>query len=407
MRLIYSDYTARLDAGLRDLGFTGDLNFADCAAQLVRSDVAMEHPFRVVFAGPAAGTVSSAHFGSMIGAKNLLCADVGGTSCDISMVTDGDPFVNTTFELEHDLIVNALSNEISSIGAGGGSLVTISPAGELKVGPGSAGADPGPACYGIGGKQPTMTDTCLLMGIIDPDGFAGGRMKLDPALSRQAFEELDTNLSFEQRVSYAFNIGINNIAEGVVNIAIQHGVDPRDYSLVAYGAAGPMLLPAVLDLVHAAEVIVPPHPGLFSALGLVSSDLVYADSRSAYTILTAEAAESIDKVYRSMEQRLSERLREKDRGNVTFVRSFDGRLAGQTWETPFISVPGGTITATEVDQMVANFHEAYAERSGNKFEALPVQGSPTASRLSSRRTRWTIRGCRRARTASSRRPPGR
>ncbi|MFC4000105.1 hydantoinase/oxoprolinase family protein [Prauserella oleivorans] len=374
MRLIYSDYTARLDAGLRDLGFTGDLNFADCAAQLVRSDVAMEHPFRVVFAGPAAGTVSSAHFGSMIGAKNLLCADVGGTSCDISMVTDGDPFVNTTFELEHDLIVNALSNEISSIGAGGGSLVTISPAGELKVGPGSAGADPGPACYGIGGKQPTMTDTCLLMGIIDPDGFAGGRMKLDPALSRQAFEELDTNLSFEQRVSYAFNIGINNIAEGVVNIAIQHGVDPRDYSLVAYGAAGPMLLPAVLDLVHAAEVIVPPHPGLFSALGLVSSDLVYADSRSAYTILTAEAAESIDKVYRSMEQRLSERLREKDRGNVTFVRSFDGRLAGQTWETPFISVPGGTITATEVDQMVANFHEAYAERSGNKFEALPVQG---------------------------------
>ncbi|GAA5161508.1 MULTISPECIES: hydantoinase/oxoprolinase family protein [Amycolatopsis] len=374
MRLIYDDYTRRLDAGLRELGFAGDLNFADCAAQLVRSDVAMEHPFRIVFAGPAAGTVSSAHFGGLIDATNLLCADVGGTSCDISMVTDGKPFVNTTFELEHDLIVNALSNEVSSIGAGGGSLVTISPAGELKVGPGSAGADPGPACYGIGGTQPTTTDTCLLMGIIDPDGFAGGRMKLDPELSRRAFEALDTKLSFEQRVSYAFNIGINNIAEGVTNIAIQHGVDPRDYSLVAYGAAGPMLLPAVLDLVHAAEVIVPPHPGLFSALGLVSSDLVYADSRSAYTLLTAEAAESVDKVYRSMEQRLTERLKESDRGRVTFVRSFDGRLAGQTWETPFIAVPDGEITAEGVERMVANFHEAYAERSGNKFEALPVQG---------------------------------
>ncbi|GAB3561698.1 hydantoinase/oxoprolinase family protein [Amycolatopsis endophytica] len=374
MRLIYGDYTRRLDAGLRELNFGGDLNFADCAAQLVRSDVAMEHPFRIVFAGPAAGTVSSAHFGNLIGARNLLCADVGGTSCDISMVTDGQPFVNTTFELEHDLIVNALSNEISSIGAGGGSLVTINAAGELKVGPGSAGADPGPACYGIGGTQPATTDTCLLMGIIDPDGFAGGRMKLDPELSRRAFEALDTKLSFEQRVSYAFNIGINNIAEGVTNIAIQHGVDPRDYSLVAYGAAGPMLLPAVLDLVHAAEVIVPPHPGLFSALGLVSTDLVYADSRSAYTLLTAEAAESIDKVYRSMEQRLSERLKDKDRGRVTFVRSFDGRLAGQTWETPFIAVPDGEITAEGVERMVANFHEAYAERSGNKFEALPVQG---------------------------------
>lgn len=374
MRLIYGDYTRRLEAGLRDLNFTGDLNFADCAAQLVRSDVAMEHPFRIVFAGPAAGTVSSAHFGNLIGATNLLCADVGGTSCDISMVTDGKPFVNTTFELEHDLIVNALSNEISSIGAGGGSLVTINAAGELEVGPGSAGADPGPACYGLGGTQPTTTDTCLLMGIIDPDGFAGGRMKLNPELSRQAFEALDTKLSFKQRVSYAFNIGINNIAEGVTNIAIQHGVDPRDYSLVAYGAAGPMLLPAVLDLVHAAEVIVPPHPGLFSALGLVSTDLVYADSRSAYTLLTAEAAGSIDKVYRSMEQRLSERLRDADRGKVTFVRSFDGRLAGQTWETPFIAVPSGEITAEGVEQMVANFHEAYAQRSGNKFEALPVQG---------------------------------
>ncbi|WIX98003.1 hydantoinase/oxoprolinase family protein [Amycolatopsis mongoliensis] len=374
MRLTYDEYTRRLDSGLQDLGFTGDLNFADCAAQLVRSDVAMEHPFRIVFAGPAAGTVSSAHFGSLIGAGNLLCADVGGTSCDISMVTEGRPFVNTTFELEHDLIVNALSNEISSIGAGGGSLVTINAAGELKVGPGSAGADPGPACYGLGGTQPTTTDTCLLMGIIDPDGFAGGRMKLNPDLSRQAFDALDSKLSFDQRVSYAFNIGINNIAEGVVNIAIQHGVDPRDYSLVAFGAAGPMLLPAVLDLVHAAEVIVPPHPGLFSALGLVSSDLVYADSRSAYTLLTAEAAEQVDKVYHSMEERLRERLQEKDRGNVTFVRSFDGRLAGQTWETPFVGVPDGEIDADAIATMVANFHDAYAERSGNRFEALPVQG---------------------------------
>lgn len=374
MRLIYGAYTERLDAGLRELGFEGDLNFADCAAQLVRSDVAMKHPFRIVFAGPAAGTVSSAHFGKLIDAPNLLCADVGGTSCDISMVSDGAPFVNTTFELEHDLIVNALSNEISSIGAGGGSLVTINPAGELKVGPGSAGADPGPACYGTGGTQPATTDTCLLMGIVDPDGFAGGRMTLDPERSRQAFEALDSPLSFEQRVSYAFNIGINNIAEGITNIAISHGADPRDFSLMAFGAAGPMLLPAVLDLVHAAEVIVPPHPGLFSALGLVSTDLVYADSRSAYTMLTGAAAESIDKVYHSMEQRLREHLREDDGQEVAFQRSFDARLAGQTWETPFVAVPDGTIGAAEVDTMVANFHEAYEERSGNRFEALPVQG---------------------------------
>jgi N-methylhydantoinase A len=124
MQLIYGQYGRRLDGGLRELGFVGELNFANCAAQLVAADVAIEHPFQVVFAGPAAGTVASAHLGSIVGGGNLLCVDVGGTSCDISMVNDGKPYVNTTFELEHDLIVNALSNEISSIGAGGGSLVT-------------------------------------------------------------------------------------------------------------------------------------------------------------------------------------------------------------------------------------------------------------------------------------------
>jgi N-methylhydantoinase A len=135
-----------------------------------------------------------------------------------------------------------------------------------------------------------------------------------------------------------------------------------------------MLLPAVLEQVHAAEVIVPPHPGLFSALGLVSSDLVYADSRSAYTVLAADAAESVDAVYRQMEENLRSRLAEADRDRVVFVRTFDGRLLGQTWETPFIEVPPGRITADAVSTMVSNFHKTYAERSGNMFQELPVQG---------------------------------
>lgn len=373
MNLIYGSYTQKLDAGLRELGFKGGLNYANCAAQLIPADVAMKRPFEIVFAGPAAGTIASAHFGSMIDKQNLICVDVGGTSCDISLVTEGRPFVNTTFQLEHDLVVNALSIEVSSIGAGGGSLVTISGAGELQVGPGSAGADPGPACYGKGGRQPAMTDACLLIGIIDAGGFAGGRMKLDPALSLKAFEDLDTVIPFEERIRYAYNVGANNIAEGITNIAIQHGIDPRDYSLVSFGAAGSMLLPAVLELVHAAEVIVPPHPGLFSALGLVSSDQVYGDSRSAYAVLTADAAPAINQVYEDMEARLREQL--KDSGSeLRIVRAFDGRLVGQTWETPFIDVPSGIIDSAAVAQMIENFHTVYQTRSGNRFEMMPVQG---------------------------------
>jgi N-methylhydantoinase A len=373
MRIIYGQYTDRLAKGLAELGFAGDLNYADCSAALVPAQTAMRAPYRIVFAGPAAGTVAGAHFGGLIGAANLLCADVGGTSCDISLVTDGRPYVETTFELEYDLVVNALSNEISSIGAGGGSLVTVGPTGELQVGPGSAGADPGPACYGLRGTAPTTTDTCLLMGVVDPDGFAGGRMKLDAALSRRAFEDLDSPLSFDHRVAYAFHIGVNNIAEGMVNVAVRHGVDPRDYSLLAFGAAGPMLLPAALELVHAAQVIVPPHPGLFSALGLVSSDLVFSDSRSAYTMLTPEAAPAIDALYREMEEQLRQRLPAEHRARAALVRSFDGRLYGQTWETPFVAVPEGAITAEAVDEMTASFHDTYAERSGNRFEFVGVQ----------------------------------
>ena len=372
MKIIYDAYSRRLDHGLREIGFAGQLNFADCTANLIPAQDAMEAPFRIVFAGPAAGTVGSAHFGALIGQPNLLCADVGGTSCDISLVSDGQPFVNTTFELEHDLIVNALSNDISSIGAGGGSIVAISPSGDITVGPASAGADPGPACYGRGGLKPTMTDVCLLAGLLDPDGFAGGKMKLDVGLARQAFERLETPLPFEQRVRYAYDIGLNNVAEGIFNIAIKHGIDPRDYVLMAFGAAGPLLLPALAELVHVKGVMVPPHPGLFSALGLLSADQAYGISQSAYTVLSADAADGIAQIYMEMERKLRQR-RGQD-ADVELVRSFDGQLVGQTWETPFVPVPGGVITGDTIATMIAGFHDAYAARNGNRFEQIPVQG---------------------------------
>jgi len=372
MKIIYDTYTDRLDDGLRGLGFSGQLNYADCTANLIPARDAMEAPFRVVFAGPAAGTVGSAHFGATVGEINLLCADVGGTSCDISLVTHGQPFVNTTFELEHDLIVNALSNDISSIGAGGGSIVAISPSGDITVGPESAGAAPGPACYGHGGTQPTMTDICLLAGLLDPDGFADGKMKLDSNLSKQVFENLDTPLPFESRVRYAYDIGLNNVAEGIFNIAIKHGIDPRDYSLMAFGAAGPLLLPAIADLIQVRSVIVPPHPGLFSALGLLSADQAYSISQSAYTVLSPDSAADIAKIYTDMEDKLRQRL--DSHQDIDIVRSFDGQLVGQTWETPFVPVPDGPINDTTLDAMIANFHDAYAARNGNRFAAIPVQG---------------------------------
>ncbi len=372
MSLLYGEYTERLRAGLAELGFTGGFNYADCRAMLMPASYAMERPHLLVVGGPAAGTASSAHFGKLIGDQDLICADVGGTSCDLSLVTGGRIWVNTTFELEHDMPVNALSTDVITLGAGGGSIVAISSTGEVQVGPDSAGADPGPACYGRGGTAPTTTDTALLMGVLAPDGFLGGRVPLHPHLAREAFERLDTHLGFDQRVSYAWRMGLHNVAEGLFNICLRHGVDPRDFTLVAYGAAGPMLLPSLLDLVPLRRVMVPPHPGLFSALGLLSSDLVFSDQRSSYELLTPESAPAIDELFTRVEADLLDRLG-LDRSAVRLERSFDGRLLGQGEDTPFVPVPDGTVTAETVATMLANFHDTYEHRNGNRVEMLPVQ----------------------------------
>jgi N-methylhydantoinase A len=373
MKLLFTEYSHRLDGELRELGFAGDLNFADCAAMLLPWEEALEQPFRIVFAGPAAGTISSTRLGEAMAEGNLICADVGGTSTDVSLVVGGKPFVSNTFELEHDLIINALSTEVSSVGAGGGSIVSISPSGDVLVGPASAGSDPGPACYGRGGDDPTVTDACLLMGILDPDGFAGGEMRLDPELSLRAFAALDTKLALEQRVAFAYRIAVANIAEEVTNVAIRHGVDPRDFTLVAYGAAGPMLLPAALELLHVKRVVVPPHPGLFSALGLLSTDLVYYESRSAYVVLAPETAPLLSSVFEEMEQRLRDKVGAGVDG-LSVRRTIDGRLLGQSWETPFVDIPDGPITEETIGALVERFHAEYELRYGNRFPYVPVQG---------------------------------
>ena len=372
MKLKYTEYTTRLEEGLSALGFRGAFNYADCAARLMPASYAMERPYRLVVGGPAAGTVATAHFGTATGRSKLLAADVGGTSCDISLVLDGRPWLENTFEIEWDLVVNALATEIVTLGAGGGSVVSVGPAGELLVGPDSAGADPGPACYGRGGERPTITDTALLIGILSPESFLGGRMPLRPELAEASFSRLDTPLGMSERLRFAWLIGLNNIAEGIVDISIRHGIDPRDFSLTAFGAAGPMLLPSLLDLLPLQSVIVPPNPGGFSALGMLSADQVFSDSRTLYGVLDEQAAARVAAVFESMEQDLLARA--GDDPGIQVSRSFDGRLIGQGWETPFVSVPAGPIDAEAIRTMIGNFHTEYLQRNGQGFESMPVEG---------------------------------
>jgi N-methylhydantoinase A len=340
---------------------------------LMPASYAMQRPYRLVVGGPAAGTVATAHLGSIIGRPNLLAADVGGTSCDISVVIDGQPWVNDSFELEFDLVVTTLSTEVVTLGAGGGSLISIGRSGELRVGPGSAGAEPGPACYGKGGTRPTVTDAALLIGILAPDQFLGGRMPLHPDQSLAAFDGLDTPLSLGQRIGDSWRIGLHNIAEGLVDLTIRRGIDPRDFSLVAFGAAGPMTLPGLLDLVPLESVIVPPNAGGFSALGLLSSDQVFSVNRTLYATLVPGVEGRITALLDEMERELRESVGPTG-DDVRVVRTFDGRLLGQGFETPFIPIPSGDLTTDSLGEMIAGFHTEYEKRNGHRFDAFPVEG---------------------------------
>ena len=232
---------------------------------------------------------------------------------------------------------------------------------------------PGPACYGRGGEQPTITDACLLMGILDPDGFAGGELQLDVERARRAFESLDTRLRFDQRVAFAYRIVAANIAGEVTNVAVRNGVDPRDFTVVAYGAAGPMLLPAALGELRARRLIVPPHPGLFSALGLLSTDLVYYDSRSAYVLLTPDTAPQIDSVFEEMERGLRERAGAAADG-AAVRRSFDGRLwarAGRRRSSPCRT---GRSRPRRSAPWSSASTPSTAGASATRFPYIPVQG---------------------------------
>ena len=376
MKLIYGDYAHLLDSKLRSTGFAGKLNFADCTAALIPWREAISAPHRILFAGPAGGAAACCGLGAAIGDGNLIGCDVGGTSTDVTVIVGGAPFINDSFQIEHDLLVNTLSTEVASVGAGGGSIVSVSPSGDLRVGPRSAGATPGPACYGRGGTLPTVTDACLLMGILDPVGFADGQIQLDAAAAAAAFASLECRMSQEERIRFAWKIALNNIAEEVSRCALRHGLDTRDFSLMAFGAAGPMLLAGVLDLVKARRLIIPPHPGLFSAIGLLSTDFVYAHGRSQYLMLTPDSGPQIVSLFAGLEAQLRERLSaEDDIGDAQIIvrRSFDGRLAGQSWETPFINVDAAAFTARGAAALVDEFHAEYQRRNGVSFAQIPVQ----------------------------------
>jgi N-methylhydantoinase A len=274
---VMRDYIGRLREDLGSGGFSGELFVSSSTGGALTPEAAKELPAGTIQSGPAAGVICARELAVKAGFPNVLTLDMGGTSTDVGVILDGDVRRRNDTHVEWGTPVNLPSVDLTSIGAGGGSLAWIDAAGALRSGPQSAGASPGPACYARGGTEPTTTDAQLALGRLDPEMFLGGQMTIEPDLASEALRlRIAEPLSLSSEVEAAasvIEIAINEIVQCLRAVTTYRGLDPRDFALVSFGGAGGLFAAAVAREADIPTVIVPPLPGLMSALGLLSMDL--------------------------------------------------------------------------------------------------------------------------------------
>jgi N-methylhydantoinase A len=331
---------------------------------------AREQPIQTLLSGPVGGTIGGAALSRVTGRPNLLCVDMGGTSFDMSLIVDGSPNLSTETELQGLPVLMPLV-DIHTIGAGGGSLAWLE-AGGLRVGPQSAGADPGPACYGRGGTEPTVTDANLFLGRLDAGYFLGGAMSLDEETAARALRSIGSQLNMDETRFAEGMLAIINatMADAMRTITVKQGIDPRDYSLVAFGGAGPMHAVWLARELDIGEVLVPWSPGTFSAWGMLQTDMRHDLAKTYYRPLEGLDAEEVVDVYRGLEEEGRELLEgERVAGeDIYSARSADMRYVGQEYS---VNVP----IAADIDLMEVEsaFHEAHRVRYGHSTPGAPVE----------------------------------
>jgi N-methylhydantoinase A len=304
---IFRRYIGSLEATLAEQGFSGSFFITRSGGGALLARDASAVPVHTIFSGPAGGLIGAARLSEILGRANLIAVDIGGTSTDACVVRDGTPTLKYQAELEKlPLMIPAYN--ICTIGAGGGSIARVE-GGLLKVGPQSAGAEPGPICYGRGGQQPTFTDAAVVLGYIDPHNFLGGEVRLDAdaahaGLLRHVAEPL--GLTDIEAARGVFDVLLARTVSAIREITVQEGFDPREFSMLAYGGAGPMFVPLVAREMDVREVIMPQAPAGFSAWGMLMTDLVQEYSETCVGLLEHVGLDSL----RRIAQRLADQARD-------------------------------------------------------------------------------------------------
>ena len=340
---VLRSYISGLVGRLADRGIACPLYIFQSSGGVARPDIVMRNPALTMLSGPAGAVVGAAHLCGQAGYRDLITMDIGGTSLDVCLIRGSVAEATTTREIDMFPVAVPML-DVHTIGAGGGSIVRVDEVGRVKVGPDSMGARPGPACYGLGGDRATLTDVNLLMGLLDPASFANGEVPLDRARAEAAVERQVAGplaVGLDAAAVGVYRIATNQIAEAIRTVTIERGSDPRDYALVAFGGGGPLHAAAVARELGIVRVVVPQHPGLFSARGIATADFSHDYVQSLVRPIAEVPAGDAVSIIETLERRaaadldaegIAERCRE-------LSPAFDLRYLGQTTEIK-VPLPG-------------------------------------------------------------------
>jgi len=367
-----ADYLDRLGAGIEERGIDVPLNVMHSGGGIFSPDQATRFALRTVLSGPAAGAVACRDVSTGLGHDAAIGLDMGGTSADVSIVEGGELVRSTEGEIS-DLPIKTPLIDINTVGAGGGSIAWIDEGGGLRVGPRSAGADPGPICYARGGTEPTVTDANLLLGRLSADAFVAGEMDLVVDRTGERFEEAvadPLDESVEAAALDVLKVANAKMAREIRRVTVERGRDPAEFALVAFGGAGPMQAPAVAERMDIDTVVLPRTPGTLSARGLLLAD-VRADESRAYRGGRLDA-EPMESGFEELESTVSERFDEMGFNEVTLERAADLRYVGQSYE---LTVPAGDgpLDPAALEGVVERFHGEHARLYGHAMREEPVE----------------------------------
>ncbi len=372
---IMQRYIGRLERRLTDFGLKTAPHMTQSNGGVVSFEAAAKLPVRALLSGPSTGVVAAQAIGQAAGFDNLITFDVGGTSSDVALLTQGVCSVSGEADV-HGYPIKAPMLDIHTVGAGGGSIATVDSGGLLKVGPRSAGADPGPACYGLGNTEPTVTDANIVLQTLNPVEILGGRMKVRRDLALASIEKLAEGLGLGtmEAAQGIISVLTANMAKAIRVISVQRGYDPRDYALMAFGGAGPLHAARLARELDIKTVIVPLAPGILCAMGLLLTDLRADFATTRLLTLEPSSLPAVREGYGALQSQAQTWFDiegiSPSRRRIT--RTVDMRYQGQNYELQ-VHLPDGPIDEASMAALAAGFADAHQQRYGFTADGDAVQ----------------------------------